>query len=212
MPFCPKCGNEIPIEGNFCNKCGFSISDISKNEKNNFNSSDDKPKKKGRSKTKKIGIGLGIVVLVFFGLVILAAIGSDSTDSIEVKKTNQPLSPTQIKNSAILGIDYDELLRHNEKYVDKIVYLEGKVVQSQRVYGDNYALLVSITKEDLGFGTTFYTDSIWLNYEGPRVLEDDIVGIYGKVTGIKEYTAVLGNIISVPEVNSLLLEVIDKDN
>ena len=133
LPFCPKCGNEIPIEGNFCNKCGFSISDISKKENYNISSMNDKPKKKGRSKTKKIGIGFGIVVLIFFGLVILASIGSNS-NSEEVKTTNQALSPTQIKNSAVHGIDYDELLRHNEKYVNKILYLEGKVVQSQQAY------------------------------------------------------------------------------
>ena len=68
------------------------------------------------------------------------------------------------------------------------------------------------TNSKCGSGTIFYDDPIYVNYAGDRILEDDIVGIYGQVKGIKQYTAVLGNAVSVPEINSLLLEVITKGN
>ena len=137
----------------------------------------------------------------------LASLGQESTET-ELK--NPELSPTQIKNSALIGIGFDDLMRNNEKYVGNILYLEGKVIQATNRYGDTYVLRVSITEEELGFGTTFYTDPIYVNYAGKRILEEDIVGIYGRVVGIKEYTAVLGNPIELPEVDSLLLEVISK--
>lgn len=31
MVFCIKCGNELPMEGNFCNKCGTQINVVRKN-------------------------------------------------------------------------------------------------------------------------------------------------------------------------------------
>ena len=103
-------------------------------------------------------------------------------------------------------------MRNNEKYVDEILYLEGKITQIQQTYGDNYDFRVSIMKEDLGFETTFYSDPIYVNYVGDRILEDDIVGIYGQIKGIKEYNSIFGQTIELPEVNSLLLEVISKWN
>lgn len=132
--------------------------------------------------------------------------GSESNKASN-KKTE--LSPTQIKNKAIREINFDNLMRNNEKYVGSILYLEGKVIQVSKTYGDNYDLRVSITKETSG-SFTFYTDPIWVNYAGERILEEDIVGIYGQVVGIKKYTAVLGNTIELPEVDSLLLELISK--
>ncbi len=110
------------------------------------------------------------------------------------------------------GISFDDLMRNNENYVGKILYLEGEVIQVQQLYGDAYALRVSITKEYGGFGTTFYSDPIYVNYAGDRILENDIVGIYGQVKGIKQYSAIFGQTITVPEVNSLLLDVISKGN
>ena len=158
-------------------------------------------------KLKKIGIGFGILILLFFVFGILASIGSES---IEEDLKNPELTFTEIRDQAIPGISYDELMRNNEKYVDKILYLEGKVIQIQDVYGDTYALRVSITKEVLSFGSSFWTDPIFVNYAGQRILEDDIVQMFVKVKGIKQYTAVLGNSISIPEVDSLILVVSEK--
>ena len=203
---CINCGTKLDADTKFCPKCGTPIGS-EEFTKDTVQKIPQSPKKKGRSKKKKLGIAFGVIVLLFFGLAILSAISAGSNET-ELK--NPELTPLQIKTMAKKGVDFDTLMRNNEKYVGDILYLEGKVVQTQNTFGDTYALRVSITKEDLGFGTTYYSDTIWVNYAGPRILEDDIVGIYGKVVGIKEYTAVLGNTIGLPEVDSLLLEVISK--
>ena len=198
--FCTKCGTSLKVNNVFCVKCGTKTgyeSDLNVN----------KLKKKGRSKKKKLGIGFGITILLFFGLIIL---GSLSFDFNEKESKNSELSSSQIKINAIHGVNFDDLMRNNENYVGKILYLEGKIIQAQQSYGDVYDIRVSITKEELGFGSTIYSDPIYVNYEGDRILEEDIVGIYGQVTGIKNYNGVFGQTISVPEVNSLLLEVISK--
>lgn len=200
--FCKKCGSSLEANNIFCIKCGTKVN-------YEYDPNMNKPKKKGRSKKKKLGIGFGIIILLFFGLMIL---GSTSSNSTEKELKNPELSPTQIKNNAVHGVNFDDLMRNNENYVGDILYLEGKIIQVQQGYGDTYELRVSITKEELGFGTTFYSDPIYVHYAGDRILEEDIVGIYGQVKGIKEYSSIFGQTIVLPEVNSLLLEVISKGN
>jgi len=168
---------------------------------NKFQTPFEKPKKKGRSKKKKIGIGFGVMILLFFGFSILASIGSESN---EAQLKNPELSPAQIKDVAIHGISYDDLMRNNENHVGEIIYLKGQILQVQKIYGDTYALRIATDKEEF-FG--YIDDIVYVNYAGPRVLEEDVVEVWGTVKGLKEYTAVLGNVVTIPEVDSLLLEV-----
>jgi hypothetical protein len=153
-------------------------------------------------KVKKIGIGVGVVILMFFVIAILASIGYESQ---EEKLKTPELSPSEIKAKSLDGISYDDLLRNNENYVGKFVHYTGEVLQAQNTYGDTYVIRVGITKD-----VFVYTDVVWVNYAGPRVLEGDIIEFWGEVTGIQEYEAVLGNTISIPEVDSLILNVITK--
>lgn len=97
--------------------------------------------------------------------------------------------------------------RYNENFTNKILYYEGEVIQSQREHGDIYFLIVGITEETYGYS---YNDTVWVNYAGPRILEEDIVGFYGTVQGIEAHTAILGNSIEIPEIDSLHLSVIDR--
>lgn len=204
--FCVKCGAKLDPNNNFCPKCGTAtISDSP--HKETIRERPTKQKKKGLSKTKKFGIGVGVILILLF---VLGGISGSTSDSNEKELKNPELTPSQIRDRAIHGVEFDDLMRNNEKYVGNILYLEGEIIQARNDYGDTYVLRVSITEEELGFGTTYYSDPIYVNYAGPRVLEEDIVGIYGRVVGIKEYTSILGSPIELPEVNSLLLEVISK--
>jgi hypothetical protein len=155
-------------------------------------------------KAKKFGIGIGIVIGVFFALVIAVGITSQQREE-ELKETQRiaTLTPDEIKAQAIEAT-YDDLMRNNEDYVDKIVHYTGKIVQAQNVFGDTYVLRVS-TKTPY-----YFSDTVWVNYAGKRVLEGDIVEFWGKVKGLKEYTAVLGNAITIPEVDASILDVIEK--
>jgi hypothetical protein len=94
-------------------------------------------------KAKKFGIGIGIVIGVFFALVIAVGITSQQREE-ELKETQRiaTLTPDEIKAQAIEAT-YDDLMRNNEDYVDKIVHYTGKIVQAQNVFGDTYVLRVS---------------------------------------------------------------------
>jgi hypothetical protein len=164
------------------------------------------------------------IVGILFAIILTAAIAtvlfgiSGYTNSSKLSPENNlpiysPIPPpstlsiNQIKYSAKI-IPYDDLFRYNEQYIGEYVYFRGQILQTQLQYGDNYILRVGTKKSD--YSTSFYDEIIWVNYKGPRVLENDIIDIWGKVKGLKEYTAVLGNTITIPEIDAIQLEVLNK--
>ena len=149
-------------------------------------------------KAKKIGIGFGIIVAIFFAFIMIVGMSVNTT---EETLENPELSDKEIKDNAINlnQIGYENLLRHNEDYVGKIVFFSGEVIQVRHNYSDNYTLRVDVSTE------RFETSALYVNYVGPRLLEDDNVTIYGEVVGIKYYTGTFGKQISIPEINALIL-------
>lgn len=99
---------------------------------------------------------------------------------------------------------YDQLFRENEKYVGKIVHIRGAIDQAVES-GGNYVFRIA-TKENEYVGYT--GDVVWVNYKGDRYIEQDVLDIWGRVVGLKKYQGVLGNEVTIPEINSLHAELI----
>ena len=129
--------------------------------------------------------------------------GVTSGKPAEIEKCT--VSFETIKSNA-LNVSYGELMRNVENYQGKIVYYRGEVIQIAQNYGDNYVLRVSVTRDKYGL----WSDAVWVNYNGPRVLENDIIEFWGKVKGLKTYEAVLGNSVTVPEIDAIYLDVVFK--
>ena len=149
-------------------------------------------------KAKKIGIGFGIIVAIFFAFIMIVGMSMNTT---EEPLKNPELSDKEIKDNAINlnQIGYENLHRYNEDHIGKIVFFSGEVIQVRHDYSDSYTLRVDVNPE------RFETSALYVNYVGPRILEDDNVTIYGEVVGIKDYKAISGAQISIPEINALIL-------
>jgi hypothetical protein len=112
-----------------------------------------------------------------------------------------------IKASAVT-IPYDDLFRYNEKHVGKTVRYVGQVLQAQKnecLFCENpgYVLRIAVSKGSYGL----WDDPIWVDYAGSdRFLEDDIVTLWGVVEGLQDYTAVLGNQITIPHITAIDLQ------
>jgi len=98
-------------------------------------------------------------------------------------------------------ISYDSLMRYNENFVDEIVTYRGEVIQVIEISKNSYVLRVAVTKK-----TYIWDDIIWAYYSGERLLKGDIIDFWGRVKGLKTYTAVLGNEITIPEIEILIVE------
>ena len=154
-------------------------------------------------KAKKFGIGVGIVFLILIALGALANLGANEKQ----KELQTPaLTPAEIKAKALTTVTYDDLLRNNENYVGKIVYYRGHVIQAQNIYGDTYILRVEVKQND----DILWSDPVWVNYAGSRILEGDIIDVWGQVKGIKQYQAVLGNQVEIPEIDSMIVQLVQK--
>lgn len=98
---------------------------------------------------------------------------------------------------------YEQIARNPEKFKGTNVKLTGEVIQ---VITGSYStnLRVNITKT--GTYSTYYTDTIYVVYYPEsgedKILEDDIITIYGTSQGDCSYTSVLGATITLPNINA----------
>ena len=155
-----------------------------------------KPKK---SIFKKWWFWTMLVVLFLFVLIIGASGGSNKPSE---KYKN--VSVEEIKQNTVENLNYEELFRNNSQYVGKIVHYVGKIIQAQENSNNSYTLRVNVTEKEHGL----WEDDLFLNYEGERLLENEIVEFWGEVKGVKKYTTVLRTSRSIPEITVLHLEIL----
>lgn len=95
-----------------------------------------------------------------------------------------------------LGYSYEEIARDPDGYKGTFGKYTGKVIQVLEE-GSIVAMRINITQTRYS-----YTDTIYVLYvkdsNESRILEDDIVTIYGENNGLYSYKSVLGATISLP--------------
>lgn len=97
---------------------------------------------------------------------------------------------------------YKDIARNPDKYYGKRAKFKGEVVQVIEGYFDT-TLRVDVTKGKYGI----YTDTMYVVYTPQsttenRILEDDIITIYGELAGIETYETVMGAKVSIPRIDA----------
>lgn len=92
---------------------------------------------------------------------------------------------------------YKEISRNPDNYKGKYAHFKGEIIQSIES-GDSYTFRVDITKTSYG-----WTDTIMVTYtkkeaSESRLLEDDVVNLYGILGGTYTYETVMGNNMTIP--------------
>lgn len=144
--------------------------------------------------TALIIIGIIAVVLVMSGACSGFIKGfKEASERAGAKKEASKYSESEYKN-ACRSVTFDEIARDDDMMKGDKVKFTGKVIQ---VSSDIYRM--NVTKEKFG-----YTDAIALDMEDAgvdkKILEDDIVTIWGQSAGSYSYTAVMGQEVTVPKV------------
>ncbi|MEN3009069.1 hypothetical protein [Pseudothermotoga sp.] len=206
----PVCGTLNSEEERYCKKCGAWLG-------SNVN-----PVTPKRSFFRKIpGFRSGklwkkIIASIFYGIMFLFVIGliisiSTSEQSSKTNTREPPESPEQFK-ATCEEISYDELARDTERYVGKRVTLTGEVIQVLEK-GNNVIMRVNVTKKD-AFLFSYWTDTILVEYTRPpnesRILEEDIVQLWGTVKGRITYKAIFGQEVTLPAVDAKYITVVQK--
>ena len=93
---------------------------------------------------------------------------------------------------------YKKVLRNYEKYYFKRAKWFGKVVQV--IDSKSFRLSVGCSKNRFASGGYVCSNDIYVNYYGnTRVIEDDMITVYGEMYGVQTYTTVLGASRTIPE-------------
>jgi hypothetical protein len=99
-------------------------------------------------------------------------------------------------------IDYGELIKNPQAHVGEKVVYTGQIFQIQE-YGGFGFMLLSVTDEGYGF----WTDEIWVDFEGPiEATEEDVITVYGKLTGSEEYETQIGGSRYVPKMRAKYID------
>lgn len=129
-------------------------------------------------------------------------------------KANYEKSKEQYKNQCET-YDYKTISRYPDEYKGKKAKFTGKVVQ---VIEENELFTyyrVNITKTDyqyidyVSWDDTIYVTFFILSSDKKfttRILEDDIVNIYGELDGLQSYESVTGSTITIPAVSAEYIE------
>lgn len=108
-----------------------------------------------------------------------------------------------IKNAAQPGTPYKELSKTTDRFVGQKAWYRGKVIQIQEDKGGSGFLLLGVTQDQYGY----WNDNIYVSYtESTSALQDDIVTVYGILTGAVSYTSGAGYLITVPGLEAVVIE------
>lgn len=130
---------------------------------------------------------------------------SEYITSIEEKITElkEKLEIQNYKKQAT-RISYGNLMREPEKYEGQVVTFVGEIFQK---INDREYLLNTKYDEFLGY----YDDKIYLkSKKNYKILEKDIIRIYGTFKGLFSYTTVLGDEVEVPYIEIEVVEFLSR--
>jgi len=150
----------------------------------------------------RLALFAGVAVLV--GQPAYSGAQEPSTATIQLIAAPSPM-PGDVKAKA-QSIAYESLAREPNRYVGTTVTFTGKVIQVQES-GRSATYRVSVTKGP--YGT--WKDTIYVEYRRssdtePRILNGDIVRLYGEFKGLKSYKAVRGQQVTIPRVVASIVE------
>lgn len=117
-----------------------------------------------------------------------------------IKTEEFDLSPEEVKDlykAECVSYTYEEIARNPDAFKGNYAKFKGEVIQVIED-GNDYTLRVNITE-----GRYYWDDTILVIYtkkdsSEPRILEDDIVWMYGKLAGTYTYETVMGSQLTVP--------------
>lgn len=150
------------------------------------------------------GLVLGILAMFFSFFFIINP--SNNTSILQNNTQNEiVVDETEYKDECIEK-SYEELARNPDNVKGTNVKVNGEVIQVTD-YNDKIELRVNITKEEYGY----YTDTIYVTYVPKagedKILEDDIITIYGTAQGDYSYTSIMGAKVTLPRIDAKFIEI-----
>ena len=106
--------------------------------------------------------------------------------------------------------NYKDIARQPDQFKGKKAIFRGKVIQVSEgiINSKKVELRVNVTQDEYGF----WDDTVYVTYtykDGePKILEDDIIDMYGTIEGTTTYISVLGAKITIPSFKAKYIDIV----
>lgn len=200
---CPNCGNMVNAMSVMCPRCKAGLIDQ-------------------RPPMKKTPVAL-IVTLSIIGsiIVVFAIFMITSIENIGTAKNNSNKYTNTINSEGSITPDeykamcstcnYKDLMRNPDEYVGQKVKITCEVQQAIEDWGDKYYNVATKNEYDTYLGDNMIICDTRDNPDDLKILEDDIITVYGEFDGLKEETsALLGTESEYPRINMKYVELISE--
>ena len=152
----------------------------------------------------------GVLVAIILSVIVVNMAESPSTSSkpsnTQTQDTQERMMTESEYKAACKAVSYEEIARPKDGLKGELVTFTGEIIQAT---SGTYRM--NITK-----GQFSYTDTIMFDIDenilSEKILEDDIVTIWGESEGQYTYKAVLGNEITLPKIKVAYVENHGKEN
>lgn len=141
--------------------------------------------------------------------------GKDSAITIKSGDFSTTLTVTcttedpQAYKDSCENISYEDIARNPGNYVGKDIHFYGQVIQVMED-GNDVTLRVATKKSDYGYWNDDVVLVAYTREEGEsRILEDDMVNLYGVCAGTTSYETVRGDTLTIP---SMVAKYVDMDS
>lgn len=165
---------------------------------------------------KKRGLGIAGLVLSIFAVIMFFStiFPNEENQNIENKnKTSYNYEETISKEDyqeLCEEYTYKEIARNPDDFRGKNIVFTGEVIQVQEGIGNSVTFRVNMTKNEYGN----YEDTVYCTYsysdEDSKILEDDIIKIYGECQGDTSYTSIFGQKVTLPEIEIKYFDLIEE--
>ncbi|WOC33427.1 MULTISPECIES: hypothetical protein [Caproicibacterium] len=105
------------------------------------------------------------------------------------------------------AFDYKSIARQPDNFIGKKAKFTGQVAQVIEDLSGT-ALRVNVTEDEYGlWSNTVYVRYSYPESSSPRILEDDIITMYGTLDGLETYTSTLGASVTIPALNAQYIDI-----
>ena len=140
-----------------------------------------------------------------------ATITATSQDGVEATCVVNVIEYTEQEfKDSCTTYSYEELFRNSSELKGQRVRAKGEVVQ---VIDGSYSKGYRISITEKGYYSTYYTDPIYVTYTGnAKILENDIVELYGIADGEQTYETIFNATKTIPKVNAKYIDVVGRND
>ena len=123
-----------------------------------------------------------------------------NTQKEQAKKDAQITEIANYKNEC-KTLPYNDVERNPKTYKGQKAKVTGKVIQAQEGWFDSVTLRVQDNNDDIWYVT--YT----MGKNESRILEKDIITVYGTCEGVETYTTILGSSVTIPAIEAKYIDI-----